>query len=362
MMEATGRGPVSVTALLQQLRQGQAPRPIRLFAAQGLLPIGREDLIRVLLLLVADTDDEVADAARKTLDDFAIDHLLAVLNLNDVDPLEIELLARCRPDETLWAHIARAHKCANETLRWLARIGPPSIQDMIITNQVRVLGCLELLEDLRSNPQVSQEVLRRAREFEEEFLEKAIVWASSGDKQAPAAEEGTSIEHALADLKAVGLRVPGGEIEAIKVTELDAGASPELRDAHARLALMNTAQRVIQALTGTREERLILIRDRSTMVIRAVLSSPKMNEIELEQIAGMRACSEEALRIIAAKPRWLRRYSVLRALAFNPKTPPGIGLQLVRRLSQRDMLLISKDRGVSEAVRRVAREQVERRR
>ncbi len=362
MTEATSRGTVNVAALLQQLRQGQAPRPIRLFAAQGLLPVSREDLIRVLLFLAADNDDEVADAAQKTIDGFNIDNLLAVLNLEDVDPLEIELLARCRQEEGLWAHITRSHKCANETLRWLARVGPPAIQDMIITNQVRVLGCLELLEDLRSNPQVSQDVLRRAREFEEEFLEKAIVWASTPGAQAPMAEEGASIEQALSELKAVGLRIPGGEIEAFKVIDLEPGASEESRDTHARLAQMNTAQRVVQALTGTREERLILIRDRSTMVIRAVISSPKMNELELEQIAGLRACNEEALRLIAGKPRWLRRYSILRALAFNPKTPPGIGLQLVRRLAQRDMLLISKDRGVSEAVRRVAREQVERRR
>ena len=360
MMEST-QGPGSVSELLVQLRRGQAPRQLRQFAAQGLLPVSREDLIRVLLILAADPEEGIAAVAQKSLDGFSIDNLQAVLNLPDVDPLEIELLARCRQDEGLWALIVRTPKCANETLRWLARVGPPSIQDMIITNQVRLLGCLELLEDLRSNPQVSQEVLRRAREFEEEFLEKAIVWASSGAAAAPT-DAGVSIESVLADLRNIGLRLPGGEIESFKVLELDAGAAPELRDAHARLALMNTSERVIQALTGTREERLILLRDRSSMVIRAVISSPKMNEIELEQIAGMRGCNEEALRLVAAKPRWLRRYSILRALAFNPKTPAGIALQLVRRLAQRDLVLMSKDRGVSEAVRRVARDQVERRR
>jgi hypothetical protein len=360
MMESS-KGPSNVAELVRQLRTGQAARQVRFFAAQGLLPVSREDLIRVLLMLAADPDEEIATASRKTLDGFSVDNLLAVFNLPDVEPLEIELLARCRQDDGLWAEIARAAKCANETLRWLARVGPPPIQDIIITNQVRLLGCLELLEDLRSNPQVSLEVLRRAREFEEEFLEKAIVWATSEASTAPS-YEGLSIEHILSELKGIGLRLPGGEIESFKVVEPEPGAAPEIHDAHARLALMNTAQRVIQALTGTREERVILLRDRSSMVIRAVISSPKMNEIELEQIAGMRGCNEEALRLIAAKPRWLRRYGILRALAFNPKTPAGLALQLVRRLAQRDLLLMSKDRGVSEAVRRVAREQCERRR
>ncbi len=158
------------------------------------------------------------------------------------------------------------------------------------------------------------------------------------------------------------MRLPGGEVEPQRVAELEAAAPPELHDAYARIALMNTARRVMQALKGTREERLILVRDRSPLVVRAVMLSPKLNEMEIEQIAGMRSSSEEALRMIGAKGRWLRRYTVLRNLAFNPKTPAGIALQLVRRLSQRDLMLMSKDRNVSETVRRVARDILEHRR
>jgi hypothetical protein len=84
--------------------------------------------------------------------------------------------------------------------------------------------------------------------------------------------------------------------------------------------------------------------------------------LDVERIAGTRATNEEALRIIAMRPRWLRRYGVLHNLVFNPKTPPGIALQLVRRLSHRDLMLISRDRGVSETVRRVAKDLADRRR
>jgi hypothetical protein len=356
-------GPISgVAELLAKFRQGLVPRNVRLFAAQGLLPVSREDLIRANLILAADGDQEIADAAQATLGGFSTEHLLAVLQLEDVDALEMDLLARCRQDETLWQSIVRHPKSANETLRWLARSAPPVTQDVIITNQVRLLGCLEVLDDLRANPQVTQDVLRRVREFEEEFLEKAIVWA--GVEGAPVeVPETPSIEAVLAELKAIGMRLPGGEVPLEKlIAELEPGAPEDVKDAHARLALMNTAQRVLQAIRGTREERLILVRDRSPLVVRAVMLSPKLSEIDVERIAGMRATSEEALRIVAGRPRWLRRYTVLHNLAFNPKTPPGIALQLVRRLSQRDLMLISRDRGVSEAVRRVARDLVERRR
>ncbi|OYV98302.1 MAG: hypothetical protein B7Z68_01220 [Acidobacteria bacterium 21-70-11] len=359
-MEVTG-GIGSVAELLSRIRRGLAPRALRLFAAQGLLPVSREELIRVVLILAADGDTEIAEAAHATLATFTPENFIQVLHLPDIEPIEIDLLCRCAQGEEVWVTVVQHAKTANETLRWLARQAPAKVQDVIITNQVRVLACLELLEDLRANPQVSQDVLRRAREFEEEFLEKAIVWAAA-EGTAFEVPAGPSIEDVLSELRALGMRLPGGEVEAQRFTEPEAAAAPELHDAFARIALMNTAQRVMQALKGTREERLILVRDRSPLVVRAVMLSPKLNEMEIEQIAGMRSTNEEALRLIGSKGRWLRRYPVLRNLSFNPKTPAGIALQLVRRLSQRDLMLMSRDRNVSETVRRVARDILEHRR
>src|SRR5512136_529550 len=192
-MSASG-GISSVNELLVKIRQGMAPRALRLFAAQGLLPVSREELIRVNLILAADGDQEVAAAAQATLAGFTTENFMAVLQDEDADPLEIDLLARCRQEEALWQAIVRHPRSANETLRWVARLAPPVTQDVLITNQVRVLGCLELLDDLRANPQVTLDVLRRVREFEEEFLQKAIVWASAeGGGQAVEVPEGPSI-------------------------------------------------------------------------------------------------------------------------------------------------------------------------
>ena len=356
MPEPTGIS--SVAELLVRLRQGLAPRALRLFAAQGLLPVSREDLIRVLVILVADADPEISDAANATLTTFSNENMLAVLDVPDVEPLEIDLLARCRQDDALWQAIARHPRTANETLRWLARAASAPTQDAIVTNQTRLLGCLEILEDLRENPQVSQDVLRRVREFEEEFLEKATVWATSGPGQGEIPET-PSIEEVLAELKALGMNIPGGEIAPRYVPEPEPDAPAEQRDAYLRIGMMNTYQRIMQALVGSGEERMILVRDRSLLVVRAVIQSPKLSDAEREKIAGMRSANEEALRMMSRRPQWLRRYPVLRNLAFNPKTPPGIALQLARRLSMRDLRLISRDHNVPELVRKAAREKLE---
>lgn len=354
--------PVSVQQLLEGVRKGMVPRAIRLFAAQGLLPVSRADLIRVLILVAVDGDEEIAATAKESLGNFSVEQFLEVLRLEDLEPIEIDLLARSVSDEALFEAVIRDPRTADETLLWLGRNAGPRIQDALITNQVRILNCLEILEELRANPQASPESLRRVREFEEEFLEKAIRWAS-GLEEEPELEAGVSIEEALSALRDIGMQLPGGEPSSAPGVEQPESSDPqEIQDAFVRLAMMNAHQKIMAAVKGSREERMILVRDRSTLVVRAVMASPKMNLSDVEHVAGLRTVNEEALRIIAKRGIWTRRYGVVRNLVFNPKTPAAISIQMLGRLSVRDLGFLTKDRGVSEAVRRVARERYAQRR
>jgi len=354
-------GFATVNELVKGIRDGMVPRAVRVFAAQGLLPVSREELIRLLALLVTDGDAEIAGLARQTLAAFTPEHFAAVLQLEDLEPLDLDLLARCCEHEEFRASVARDPRVANETLRWLALGGGVAVQNAIVTNQTRLLGCLEILSDLRANPQVSQEVLRRVREFEEEFLEKAYLWAT-GEGPEPTQPSGPSIEEALSALKALGMNLPGGELPEERPPEPEPGAPREQRDAFLRIAMMNTFQRIMQALKGTRQERLILVRDRSLLVVRAVMMSPQLQDADVEEIAGMRSVNEEALRFIGNRGRWLRRYRVVRNLAFNPKTPPGVVIPHLPKLSVRDLRMLARDHNVADAVRRAARSLGEKRR
>lgn len=344
----------SVGELLQAIRQGMVPRAVRLFAAQGLLPVPREDLIRIVLLLSAEGDEEIAAQARSTLATFELSHFLALVAAPQVEALDLELLARSSQAEEVLAAIARHPKVANETMRWLARHAGSPVQDIIMTNQARLMTCLEVLDDLRANPQVSPEILRRVREFEEEFLQKAVVWATAGVE--PEVVSGPSVEEALAELKAIGMRLPGEVLfsPAFAADEEAEDEPREIKDVVVRLSLMNAYQRVMLALKGTREERLVLARDRSPLVARAVAHSPRLTEADVERIAQMRQAHEEVLRIFATSSKWLRRYGVVRNLAFNPRTPLPIALNLVNRLSIRDLRFLGRDRNVATAVRRKA--------
>lgn len=122
-----------------------------------------------------------------------------------------------------------------------------------------------------------------------------------------------------------------------------------------KLQKMTFTERVKAAMRGTREMRAILIRDPNKVVSTAVLSSPKVSEAEVESFAKMATVSEDVLRTVAMNRAWLKNYSVVLALTKNSKTPLAISLNLLNRLTERDMTGISTDRNVPDPLRIAAR-------
>lgn len=114
-------------------------------------------------------------------------------------------------------------------------------------------------------------------------------------------------------------------------------------------------ERMKLAMKGTRAQRAQLIRDSNKLVAAAVLSSPKLTETEVEAFAKMANVSEDVLRGIATNRGWMKNYGVIAGLTRNPKTPPGISMQLIQRLNEKDLKMLTTDRNVPEAVRLSAR-------
>jgi hypothetical protein len=135
----------------------------------------------------------------------------------------------------------------------------------------------------------------------------------------------------------------------------------EKKSMFARMALMPVIHRIKLAYTGTREERLFLVHDTNRLVSAAVLKSPKTNEAEAEMIANMKSVSEDVLRAIGNRREWLKKYSIILALAKNSRAPVATTIPLIPRLSARDQKTLSTDRNIPEVVRVTARRMVSRR-
>ena len=122
-----------------------------------------------------------------------------------------------------------------------------------------------------------------------------------------------------------------------------------------KIMKMNVAERVQLAMKGNAEERAILIRDTAKLVAHQVLKSPKLSDHEVASFARMRSIHEDMLRAIASRKDWTKAYATVHALVRNPKTPPGLTIQFLPRLGNRDLKVVTGDKNIPELVRRQAR-------
>lgn len=122
-----------------------------------------------------------------------------------------------------------------------------------------------------------------------------------------------------------------------------------------KLQKMNFVQRLKAAVKGSKEVRMILVRDTNRMISAAAMSSPKMTEQDVEAVAGMGAVSDEVLRIIARNRAWLKNYKIVLRLCKNPKTPVAISMNLLPRIQPKDLAQMSTDRNIPEPLRIAAR-------
>lgn len=122
-----------------------------------------------------------------------------------------------------------------------------------------------------------------------------------------------------------------------------------------KIQRLTVSARIQLALKGGREIRGILARDSNKEVMFSVLDNAKITTPEIELIVKSRSALEEALRRISRNREWMRNYAIVQGLVTNPKTPPGIAVTHVIELKVKDLLILEKNKNVSEAVRLAAK-------
>ena len=144
--------------------------------------------------------------------------------------------------------------------------------------------------------------------------------------------------------------VPSAPIEVAEEEKKDAKKMTLLQ----KIGKMSPAEKIKTALTGNMEERLLLIRDSNKLVARAVLGSPKLTDMEIENIASMKNVTEEILRLISMNRKFMRTYGVVRQLINNPRTPIDVGMSLLHRINDKDLKGLLMNKNIAEVVRGMA--------
>jgi hypothetical protein len=344
-----------VNPLVEQFRRGDVARELRLMAAQGLLPLKPEDLLELWTDLVRDPDDGVRAAAERSLADFPAGELQPILRNRDTPAAVLSCAVAHRGERELREAALQNTSLPDETIEALAPSLSEALAELVVINQTRLLRRTSLLVALETNPALSNDQKRRLRELRETFrvgeAAPAAAPAPAAAAPPPEPEPAPEPEPETAPLGDVFLTEDEALVRYLSEEERQ---QTEKVSAVQKIYRLNTAEKLITALKGSREERAILIRDPNRLVATAVLGSPRLTEPEIEAISAMKGVSDEILRKIGHHREWTKRYSVVKNLVCNPRTPIGIALTLVPRLNTRDIKGISVDRNVPEPVRKQA--------
>jgi hypothetical protein len=328
--------------LLTQIERGEASRQILDFAARGMVPLPPEELVRAIASILASGDEILAPVAEESFKAFDAHSLKDAVLSAGVRPEQLAVVARRTQDASVLEPLIRHRAVPDETLAWLAERVEGPLQDILVTNQTRLIAAPVIVERLFENPRLSPEIRRRADEFLEEFFLK---------KERERDES--------KDLEETTEEAPAVVAPAVPVDE--AGLSEDQKKSlFSRVSTMSVLDRIRLAYRGNKEERMFLVQDRNRLVSSAVLKSPRTRDADAEAIANMKSVSEDVLRGITFRRDWMRHYGIMRAIVKNPRSPLDVTLSLVMRLNARDQKVLASDRNVPDAVRSTARREVAR--
>jgi hypothetical protein len=385
----------STNPVVKAIVEGTAPRQARLAAARGILPLPQSDLLEILVAFAGCDDSELLENAKQTLQTQNTDSLHSLIAANEAAPQVLGYFARqtSLPKKLQEAILTNTRTPADAVIDFARTTESGQLLELLSLNQQLLIGNPAIIDAIIANPKRTAEAERRAAETKREFFEKERGAQQIADElraqgKEAAAEFLESLDFSESDLNtedalfiAAHIEVPDREtddswlaleyVEEIyeetaqqrqatlnkilgELTEEEGGATSERVSMLNRIMKMGVKDRVKLAAKGDREARNILIRDPNRLVSQAVANNPRITEQEVESIATMRSVPEDVLRSIASNRQWSRSYTISHNLVKNPRTPLGNAMTIMNRMQLRDLNALSKNKNVSDAVRKHA--------
>jgi len=353
--------------LKKKILDGSIPQDVLSAIATLTFPLPTDQVLELFPVVYQEGDEGIRKAVSVSFSEIpteVVGDFLIHTDGVDVMSFYFELLSDGGQEnaEKYYLDILRNPACNSKILEKMATLSSSAVLNYLLNNHSLLQSHPRVFDNLRENEALSPAQSRRL----EEYLRFGLV----GEK----ADEGTTKESAIEAIEqAVEEDVTGLEEGVSKealaaYSELATEESEEVLEAtshieieedmdlntYQKLLKMNVSQKIQCALKGNKEERSILIRDSNRTVALAVMQSPKLTEKEAEVISAMRNVHRDVLRTLASNRVFLKKYKVVLSLVRNPKVPQDISLGLLHRLTDRDLQLLTRDRSLSEFVRRAA--------
>lgn len=322
------------------IEEGTAGFELQLSLARGLYPLEPVERLEVLLILLKSGEDVLKKEALSTLQKLPRSLILGVAGSSQVSPELLDRMARLfsKHEDILEAVIVNP-VVVDMTVSYVAGLAFPRLLEVIGRNQERLDREKSIIENLRSNPVTPKAIISlwdeaEVRKNKEEDRKEADGQAEVDRDNLPAllVEEQTEKEEGWQEAR---------EAQKESVIQMLRG--------------MSAGERVAMAMKGNGEVRKVLIRDKNRLISEKVLENPRITDSEVEAFAKSTNVSEDVLRNIAANREWARQPAIMRSLVYNPKTPLGMSMGFLKRLSIKDLEFLGKSKNVPEVLRRTAK-------
>jgi hypothetical protein len=379
------RTPLELTsfpASLQNNIKPEAPPPMKMMAARGLLPAPPDMQVRVLYQLVFDPDEQVRNEARKGLGALPVNILSAAVKADQpAGVLDWVAELRLKNEEILEAIVV--HKNVDDlTVARVATACSTKLCDLIGQNEVRILRCVAILEQLYQNPnarmamvdklvdlahrngvslaglpgvqQALENGLSEASEVSAEGIDDALFASLLANEIEKAVDEDLAYAEREEQLK----NMTRAERERFEQEEAEREAKKEEEQTtslHGAIGKMSIAQKIRLATIGSREAVGILVKDANRLVHMAAINNPRLQYSDIKKMASNKSMPDGVIRFIAQNRDWTRHYDVIVSLVNNPKTPLDKAMAFMNTLRTNDLRQLQSNRNVSQQLARQAK-------
>ena len=346
--------------LIQQVLSGENAG-LRLLAASGVLPLSHEELVWVQVRLATSDDTEVAETARDSLSKVDVrlvqDYLRQDADLDVVRYFIVEQQSASLSEIA----IQRRDLPVEIALEAAPRLSA-ELQEILLLRQDLIVDCPEILDELETNPELSTYAKRRIGEYRQHLvgptLEAGAVEALAEPVEEEEPEELSAIAAILAededttDEEAIEFAAEIDQV--LETVEAEGEYDEKTGLTEGQVRALSAPLRVRLARGASRTLRGILLKDPNPQVAVMVLKASPVTESEAEQLAANRHVCDEVLTEVSKRREWITKYNIVHNLVKNPRTPVGIAVRFISRLSVRDLGHLKRDRNVPDAVRQHA--------
>ena len=343
--------PLDAATLSPAAQRALGAGPGRMMASKGMLPLPPADQVAVLYQLALDADTILASTARATANGLPEKLLVGTLADPALDPRVLHFFGEMFAGKpAVFDAVVLNPAASDPTIALLASKAGAREVDQIAQNEQRLLRHPEIIAGMYMN--------RNARMS---TIDRVVELAVRNNVRVPGIACWDEVARALtgssanddATFEQMAAVVVGADDSALLTGDANQPL-PEHDDEDEEEPKLFRDQSIpvkIRLVTlGNAQARAEGIRDPIKLVAIAAIKSPGVTDIEAARYANNPALAEEVIRYISIKREWTKLYGVKVSLCRNPKTPIPEAMKLLPFLREKDLVNISKSRGVPSAL------------